>query len=403
MACYVCYEPDAIRCGCACRGDGAYAHVECIARIAELGPVDGSRWRTCATCKTEYTGPLRARLAEIRYERAATLDESDDLRVDATSCYAWSLVVDERYEEAERITRRQLEVVDCVRARHNLAACAFGQGRVAEARDMYERLYDEHAREGEDELGALCAKENLARCRMRLGETARAVCMYREVFEAHGRIHGAVHPRTIDAQARLAVALAFQESGCEEAERMLRDAHAKQALVLGREHASTLRTETSLGMLILKRGRVDEATSRLRAVLEAEVRAFGAHGSAEPLAMCLARKGLAVTRLDRDTVLPLACLVESDYDAAAAAYARVLEARERVSGAEHPRTLRVKCQLALALDARGDHDAAWALHRATHETCVRVLGRRHELTRRCARDARCLARWRLRPNRHSSS
>ena len=78
--------------------------------------------------------------------------------------------------------------------------------------------------------------------------------------------------------------------------------------------------------------------------------------------------------------LALVLLTRGDYAAAEPLYRRALEARERVVGREHPDTLQSVNNLAGLLDSKGDYAAAESLYRRAVEAFERVLGSEHPNT-----------------------
>ncbi len=81
--CFICYEsdPSPMQSGCACRGDGGLAHVDCLAQVAisraELSHRwNASAWRQCQTCRQAFTGAMQMGLAEAWWSRMR--DEAEE-------------------------------------------------------------------------------------------------------------------------------------------------------------------------------------------------------------------------------------------------------------------------------------------------------------------------------------
>ncbi|KAJ5745111.1 hypothetical protein N7520_010293 [Penicillium odoratum] len=69
--------------------------------------------------------------------------------------------------------------------------------------------------------------------------------------------------------------------------------------------------------------------------------------------------------------------LQGGYEEAELMHRRALEAREKVYGHEHPKTLHSVNDIGLALDSQGKFEEAEAMHRRALETRERVLGREH--------------------------
>jgi hypothetical protein len=95
-ACVICLDtsPPPIQSGCACRGDGGLAHIDCLAQLAaSQQPHRGNEvWRTCQTCKQGFTGAMRTGLAETWRSRVAGLAAESPERLSAEGNLAHSLL-----------------------------------------------------------------------------------------------------------------------------------------------------------------------------------------------------------------------------------------------------------------------------------------------------------------------
>jgi hypothetical protein len=74
-ACIICLDtsPPPIQSGCACRGDGGLAHIDCLVQLAASQKAHRGRevWRQCRACKQDFTGAMRTGLAEAWRSRVA--------------------------------------------------------------------------------------------------------------------------------------------------------------------------------------------------------------------------------------------------------------------------------------------------------------------------------------------
>jgi hypothetical protein len=66
--CFICLDsdPPPIQSGCACRSDTGLAHIGCLVEkaAAQQAHLDIKVWWECQTCGQDFTGSMRAGLAE---------------------------------------------------------------------------------------------------------------------------------------------------------------------------------------------------------------------------------------------------------------------------------------------------------------------------------------------------
>ena len=109
-ACIICLDtsPPPIQSGCACRGDGGLAHIDCLAQLAaSQQPHRGDEvWNTCQTCTQGFTGAMRTGLAEAWRSRVVGQAAESAERLDAESHLASSLLHQGKFVEAEPMLRR---------------------------------------------------------------------------------------------------------------------------------------------------------------------------------------------------------------------------------------------------------------------------------------------------------
>ena len=113
-ACIICLDasPPPIQSGCACRGDGGLAHVDCLVQLAASQQAHRGHevWRQCRTCKQDFTGAMRTGLAEAWRSRVANQAAENDERLAAEGNLAVSLVQRGEHAQAERMLRDLHEV-----------------------------------------------------------------------------------------------------------------------------------------------------------------------------------------------------------------------------------------------------------------------------------------------------
>ena len=82
--CTICLDasPPPMQSGCACRGDGGLAHVECRIKsaVAQEEHRGDEAWMRCLTCTGYFTGPMRTGLAEA-WSRVRQQEEEGRERV----------------------------------------------------------------------------------------------------------------------------------------------------------------------------------------------------------------------------------------------------------------------------------------------------------------------------------
>ena len=175
-ACIICLDtgPPPIQSGCACRGDSGLAHIACLVRAAASQQARRGIgvWQQCQTCKQDYTGAMRAGLAE-----------------------AWrSRVAGQAAENDERLA-----------AEYNLASSLMEQGKAVEAEPMLRRLHEVMLRvHGAEDPNTLSVAGYLARSLSNQGKYADAERIQREVLGVQKRVHGAEHPGTLASANNLA-------------------------------------------------------------------------------------------------------------------------------------------------------------------------------------------------------
>ena len=166
-ACTICLDtsPPPIQSGCACRGDGGLAHIDCRVQAAALQHAQRGNdvWRQCQTCQQEFTGAMRTGLAE-----------------------AWrSRVADQAAESAERVA-----------AESNLAVCLLHQGKNAEAEPVLRELRELHIRVlGAQHPSTLMMAANLASSLSGQGKHADAERIERELLGVYKWSGRSMRPR----------------------------------------------------------------------------------------------------------------------------------------------------------------------------------------------------------------
>jgi len=264
--CTICleFDPPAIRCGCACRGDSGLAHIDCLVSKAvwQEKHRGDAVWVTCQTCGQRFTGAMQVGLAENLWSRVCDLPRQSIRRLFGAQYRADCLGYEGHYEEALQINR---EVHDMLR----------------------QTLGAEHP----DTLRSwLRMAEKLGNMGMHL----EAEQVEREVHRVRRQSLGDEHPETLMSAEQLGRTLARQQK-LVEAANILRLVHATKKRAIGDEHYSTLRSTYTLAHVLSDMGETAEAEQLMRAALRAQQRLLGEEhpdtlASADILVEILARR-----------------------------------------------------------------------------------------------------------------
>jgi tetratricopeptide (TPR) repeat protein len=292
--CMICLDGSGtmLRKGCACRGSGAWAHAECMARavVSQVPRRGECAWSECQTCGQHFTGQMTLALAAFCQRPGLCIPAMEH----AMSLRATALQSMGAYHEAERIFRDVL-ASRIARYGHTHAATLVIMGKLASA--MQQLWHDENKR-------------------------AESEALWRGVAAVRTRSLGAEHPLTLVSKASLALALAHPPVS-DEAEQLFEETIDAQTRVLGSQHAHTLATKHNYASMLSRLGDNAAAEPVFRAVVAAHRRLMG---DLHPhtmlmcgnLAQCLAN--------------------QHRYDEAKAIYDRTAESMRNVLGPMHPDT-----------------------------------------------------------------
>ena len=219
-ACIICLDtsPPPIRSGCACRGDSALAHVHCLAQVAasQQAKRGNQIWKHCQTCQQEFTGAMRAGLAEVWRARVAGQAAESADRLAAEANLAEILLWDEhgKHVEAERrlrdLHKAHIRVfgtghLETLAVQGNLAYSLSGQDKYPEAEAIVRELLGAYTRLlGAEHPLTLKAANHLGGCLSSQGKYAEAETFQRELLEVRKRVLGAAHASTLATASNLA-------------------------------------------------------------------------------------------------------------------------------------------------------------------------------------------------------
>ena len=220
QTCYICHgegdEDEGLVRGCACRGATGYAHVTCLARLAEdagnrelrgAGGPGFRRWHTCGLCEQRYQGLVACALGWACWKTYVSWPaETDVIRGYAMGQLGSGLSAGRYHEDA--LTVREAELA------------------------MKRRL-------GLSEESILVSQGNLAYTCRRSGRHERALQIERDVHAGWLRLYGEEDEHTFIAAGNYANSLLDLER-FEEAKALLRRTIPVARRVLGDSHRSTL-------------------------------------------------------------------------------------------------------------------------------------------------------------------
>jgi hypothetical protein len=287
-ACVVCYEsqPPPIQSGCACRGDGGLAHINCMVQAAvwQQARRGADAWCECQTCKQFFTGAMLTGLAKAWWTRVRDYEEDNDERLGAAGNLAQSLYGEGEYAEAERIFRSvHRTYMRVLGAEHpnslmmasEIALCLSYQEQYAKAEYIDREVYAIRKRVlGAEHPATLMSASNLAACQSHQGKSAEAEQMNRKINVVRERVLGADPPDTLMSASNLAFDL-NRQGKYAEAETINRQVHRMETRLLGAAHPNTLSSGCNLAVGLFNQRKYTESEQLLEAVVEARRRVLG--------------------------------------------------------------------------------------------------------------------------------
>ncbi|MFN0058911.1 MAG: tetratricopeptide repeat protein [Planctomycetota bacterium] len=251
-----------------------------------------------------------------------------------------------RNTEAEALLTR---VAEAERVRHgdrsyevgvalgNLALVKRAQDKNEEAVQLYRQTIEiVSAVRSPDHPTVLTQQNNLAVALDELNRGEEAGAIYRDVWERRRRVLGETHPFTLASLSNVARSLRDQ-GRLQEAEELLRPA-VEMRRSLGAEDLHTLQATRELGLILSKRGSLDEAERLFHYVLEGYQRKLGVHPET---AVCLSRLGVLAEQRE-------------DWSAARTWHQQSFEMFLSCNGPDHGETLRAETRVAMNLRKAGE-------------------------------------------------
>jgi tetratricopeptide (TPR) repeat protein len=306
------------------------AHAECL--VLKATYLEGLRdvaWHRCETCGHDYTGEAATALAEAWWARVGGLGELDPRRVEAAHNLADALVRSGRYEEAERMCRNVLTLME--------------------------------AEFGPESAHTALAKGSMAECLKYRGHYADAEALVTGAIETATRHLGERHHNTVALRTCRAQIL-MEQGKYREAERIYASVLAIARETSSEEAPHRMRLENNEALLMLYRRQFVDSERAFRKLLATERRVLGADHpqtvtTTANLALCLTSMGKHVEAMPMET--------------------QVLAQRTQILGAQHPETLTSKSNLADCVQWCGDYELAERLHREVLDARRAALGDVH--------------------------
>ena len=269
QTCYICHgegdEDEGLVRGCACRGASGYAHVSCLARLAEdagnrelrgAGGPGFVRWHTCGVCEQRYHGLVACALGWACWKTyvSSPPDRRFGLGVLGSGLSEAKLYEDAlSVQEATLSTMRRLGASehDILVAQDNLAFTCRKSARHERALQMQRDAYAGWLRlYGEEDEHTFIAAGNYANSLLDLERFEEAKALLRRTIPVARRVLGDSHRSTLVNRCSYAESLFNDDDATlddlREAVTTLEDTVRLARRVLGGEHPTTVGIEGEL-------------------------------------------------------------------------------------------------------------------------------------------------------------
>ncbi len=198
-----------------------------------------------------------------------------------------------RYEDAERHLARARKLrIQWLGAPHTdtlsttclTADLIFAQGRLEEARDLYEEVVEvQRSTLGRQHPRTLASMERLANVQAEKGESEEASALLKQILEIRLRKFGPDDPSLVGTMQNLAMVL-WRLNELDEARALLERAVELQNY--GPEHPNTLILMNCLAMVLQDQGEIDQARMGYEKVLQLRKRTLGPRHHDTLISMC---------------------------------------------------------------------------------------------------------------------
>lgn len=317
--------------------------------------------------------------------RRRVLGPDDPATLDSMSRLSWTLYLEGRYPDAEKLQQETLAAQQRVLgnndARTDLSmaqlADIFGEeGRYPEAEKLERNLLDiDQKFHPQDSRQWMLATRNLGWTLALEAKYSESSKLLHEALDLYLQNLGADHPETLKTASQLADVLRRQRH-FGEAEKLLRQTIDIERRVLGPEHPSTTESINTLATTLQEAGRFTEAEPLYRQTLEIQLRTLGPEH----------RVVLATMESLGNNLMG-----ENRFAEAEAQFRQVLKTQRRVLGPDHPDTLNSMVSLGNALMEQGHYGEARNVYLEALHAQQRVLGPENPSTAMTAYDLGCVA------------
>lgn len=247
-----------------------------------------------------------------------------------------ALIEQEKYAEAEellaqtirgRISVRGNDHPDTIQSQQILAALYQEQGKYTKAEELYQEILKTANRvQGSEHPDTLTIVSNLSKNLSALGRFSEAEVMQWRLLASRERQFGSEHEQVVLSRINLAITLEKlgKYSVAEEQNRLALVAQKK--LFHADTHPTTLNIENTLGLLLLRQGKFEEAEPIVREVLRKRRETLGV----EHRDTLTSQNNLAGTLMK-----------QKKYEESKTLFANTLETAKRILGEENAFTLRL--------------------------------------------------------------
>jgi tetratricopeptide (TPR) repeat protein len=294
-----------------------------------------------------------------------------------------------KFAKAEELNQKLLEIANRVQGPehpdtlviiNNLAINLTALGRFSEAEAMQRRLLASNERQfGSEHEQVMLSRLNLAVTLEKLGKYATAEEQNKLALAAHKKLFPSdTHPTRMNIENSLGLVLLRQEK-YEQAEPILRDILRKRQETLGLDHQGTLISQNNLGGLLMKQKKYAESITVLRDTLKAARSKLSGEENAFTLRLMnslseVMRQGIVeIVETERKPIFQEALELQRN----------ALAGRVRLFGEDHPDVFTSQSNLAHLLHDMDECTEARQLYEKAFTGLRRRLGENHPVTREC--------------------
>jgi tetratricopeptide (TPR) repeat protein len=247
---------------------------------------------------------------------------------------------------------------------NNLGNLYYVQEKLKEAEEMYQQALADKKAVGPDHTSTLGTVHNLGLLYSTQGKLKEAEEMYQRALAGYEKAVGPDHTSTLDTINNLGALYSYQEK-LKEAEEMYQRALAGKEEALGPDHTSTLETINNLGALYSYQEKLKEAEEMYQRALAGYEKALGPDHT---------------STLSTVNNLGILYSNQGKLKQAEEMYQRALAGNEKVLGPDHTWTLTVVNNLSLLYSDQGKLKEAEEMYQRALAGKEKVLGSDHTST-----------------------